>query len=69
MLLLILLQVQTLLEEASSVAITTDSAVIKHTGDSYVTVTGHWVTKEWKLMAAVLGVYVCDSKAILFCDL
>eukprot|EP00731_Ephydatia_muelleri_P004421 Em0002g597a len=54
-------KLQSLLEEASSVAITTDSAVIKHTGDSYVTVTGHWVTKEWKLMAAVLGVYICDK--------
>eukprot|EP00731_Ephydatia_muelleri_P034784 Em0076g17a len=48
------------IEQASSVAITTDGATMKNSGDSYVAITGHWITPAWKLMSAVLGVKISD---------
>eukprot|EP00731_Ephydatia_muelleri_P015654 Em0009g78a len=49
------------IEQASSVAITTDGATMKNSGDSYVAITGHWITPAWKLMSAVLGVKISDE--------
>ena len=30
------------------------------TGDSYVAVTGHWISSEWELLSAVLGVSISN---------
>eukprot|EP00731_Ephydatia_muelleri_P029103 Em0020g747a len=49
------------IEQASSVAITTDGATMKNSGDSYVAITGHWITPAWKLMSAVLVFKISDE--------
>ena len=56
-----MIQLKNSIEQASSVAITTDGATMKNSGDSYVAITGHWITPAWKLMSAVLGVKISDG--------
>ena len=48
-------------------AITTDGATMKNTGDSYIAITGHWITPGWKLISAVLGVKISDGKVVCSC--
>ena len=31
------------------------------TGDSYVAVKGHWISSEWELLSAVLGVSISNT--------
>ena len=53
---------------ATSVSITTDAATM-HTGDSYVTVTAHWLDAKWKMMSCVLGVAISNgeiTRSIMF---
>ena len=52
-----LLRLKALLQQSTSVSLTTDAARMP-TGDSYmyVAVTCHWISMEWCLMSAVLGV-------------
>eukprot|EP00731_Ephydatia_muelleri_P006854 Em0003g1102a len=52
-------KIKTLLFAATSVSITTDAATM-HTGDSYVTVTAHWLDAKWKMMSCVLGVAISN---------
>ena len=60
-------QLKKSLAQASSVAITTDGATMKNTGDSYIAITGHWITPGWKLISAVLGVKISDGKVVCAC--
>lgn len=62
-------QLKKSLAQASSVAITTDGATMKNTGDSYIAITGHWITPGWKLVSAVLGVKISDGKVVCVCVL
>ena len=48
-------KLKALLYQSTSVSLTTDAAKML-TGDSYVAVTCHWISSEWELLSAVLGV-------------
>ena len=50
-----LLRLKALLQQTTSVSLTTDVAKMP-TGDFYVAVTCHWISTNWCLMSAVLGV-------------
>jgi hypothetical protein len=57
------LQIVKLLATAISVACTSDAAQM-FTGDSYVAVTAHWISPEWELLSAVLGVAISNGTSI-----
>ena len=54
-----LLRLKALLQQSTSVSLTTDAAKMP-TGDSYVAVTCHWISADWCLMSAVLGVSISN---------
>ena len=54
-----LFKLKVLLQQSSSVSLTTDAAKMP-TGDSYVAVTCHWISMDWCLMSAVLGVSISN---------
>ena len=54
-----LVKLKTLLQQSTSVSLTTDAAKMP-TGDSYVAVTCHWISMDWCLMSAVLGVSISN---------
>ena len=54
-----LLRLKALLQQSTSVLLTTDAAKMP-TGDSYVAVTCHWISADWCLMSAVLGVSISN---------
>ena len=60
------MQIKASVMRASSISLTADS-VLAHAGESYVSVTGHWIDRQvatpsglvlWKLVSAVLAVKV-----------
>ena len=55
-----LLRFKALLQQSTSVSLTTDAAKMP-TGDSYVAVTCHWMSTDWCLMSAVLGVSISNA--------
>ena len=52
-----MVKLKALLQQSTSVSLTTDAAKMP-TRDSYVAVTGHWISSEWELLSAVLGVSI-----------
>eukprot|EP00731_Ephydatia_muelleri_P024124 Em0016g395a len=52
-----LLRLKALLQQSTSVLLATDAAKML-TGDSYVAVTCHWISADWCLMSAVLGLSI-----------
>lgn len=54
-----LLRLKALLQQSTSVSLTTDAAKMP-TGDSNVAVTCHWISTDWCLMSAVLGVSISN---------
>ena len=54
-----MVKLKALLQQSTSVYLTTDAAKMP-TGDSYVAVTGHWISSDWELLSAVLGVSISN---------
>ncbi|KAL5509143.1 hypothetical protein EMCRGX_G004453, partial [Ephydatia muelleri] len=54
-----MMKLKDMLKQSSSVSLTTDAAKMP-TGDSYVAITGHWISSEWELLSAVLAVSVSN---------
>ena len=56
-----MVKLKALLQQSTSVSLTTDTAKMP-TGDSYVAVTaaGHWISSDWELLSAVLGVSISN---------
>ena len=54
-----LLRLKALLQQSTSVSLTTDAAKMP-TGDSHAAVTCDWISTDWCLMSAVLGVSISD---------
>ena len=54
-----MVKLKALLQQSTSVSLTTDAAKMP-TGDSYVAVTGHWISSDWELLSAVLGVSISN---------
>lgn len=53
-----------MLSEAVSVSITTDAATM-NAGDSYVTVTAHWIDTQWNIMSCVLGISISNGICLI----
>ncbi|KAL5515226.1 hypothetical protein EMCRGX_G000362 [Ephydatia muelleri] len=54
-----MLKLKDMLKQSSSVSLTTDAAKMP-TGDSYVAITGHWISSGWELLSAVLAVSISN---------
>ena len=54
-----MVKLKALLQQSTPVSLTTDAAKMP-TGDSYVAVTGHWISSDWELLSAVLGVSISN---------
>ncbi|KAL5517638.1 hypothetical protein EMCRGX_G003221 [Ephydatia muelleri] len=54
---IMLVKLKALLQQSFSVSLTTDAAKMP-TGDYYVAVTCHWISMDWCLMSAVLGLFI-----------
>ena len=54
-----MVKLKAILQQSTSVSLTTDAAKMP-TGDSYVAVTGHWISSDWELLSAVLGVSISN---------
>ena len=54
-----MVKLKALLQQSTSVSLTTDAAKMP-TGDSYIAVTGHWISSDWELLSAVLGVSISN---------
>ena len=52
-------RLKALLQQSTSVSLTTDAARMP-TGDFYVAVTCYWISTDWCLMSAVLGVSISN---------
>ena len=55
-----MLKLKDMLKQSSSVSFTTDAAKMP-TGDSYVAITGHWISSGWELLSAVLAVSISHT--------
>ena len=58
-----MLKLKDMLKQSSSVSLTTDAAKMP-TGDSYVAITGHWISSGWELLSAVLAVSISNVSHI-----
>ena len=54
-----MLKLKDMLKQSSSVSLTTDAAKMP-TGDSYVAITGHWISSGWELLSAVLAISISN---------
>ena len=54
-----MVKLKALLQQSTSVFLTTDAAKMP-TGDSCIAVTGHWISSDWELLSAVLGVSISN---------
>ena len=49
-----MLKLKDMLKQSSSVSLTTAAAKMP-TGDSYVAITGHWISSGWELAVSCVG--------------
>ncbi|KAL5467159.1 hypothetical protein EMCRGX_G031351 [Ephydatia muelleri] len=54
-----MMKLKDMMKQSNSVSLTTDAAKMP-TGDSYVAITGHWISSDWKLLSAVLAVSISN---------
>ena len=54
-----MLKLKDMLKQSSSVSLTTAAAKMP-TGDSYVAITGHWISSGWELLSAVLAISISN---------
>ena len=55
-----MLKLKDMLKQSSSVSLTTEAAKMP-TGDSYVAITGHWISSGWELLSAVLAISISNA--------
>ena len=54
-----MMKLKDMLKQSNSVSLTTDAAKMP-TDDSYVAITGHWISSDWELLSAVLAVNISN---------
>ena len=54
-----MLKLKDMQKQSSSVSLTKDAAKMP-TGDSYVAITGHWISSGWELLSAVLAISISN---------
>ena len=55
-----MLKLKDMLKQSSSVSLITEAAKMP-TGDSYVAITGHWISSGWELLSAVLAISISNA--------
>ena len=55
-----MLKLKDMLKQSSSVSLTTEAAKMP-TGDSYVAITGHWISSGWELLSVVLAISISNA--------